>query len=84
MLRLACGGIQYHVMGTLRADRAEVFWDSQKKQWVVRIQVGAEVIRRGCKGGAHDSEDGALRTLAVETARDEGYELPVDAVEVKR
>ena len=69
----------------LRADKAEVVWDAQKKNWVVRIQVGAEVIRRGCKESKRESEDdAALRTLAVATARDEGYDVPVEAVEVKR
>jgi hypothetical protein len=71
-------------MAMLRADKAEVFWDDQKKQWVVRIQVGAEVIRRGCKTSKRESEDAALKTMAVETARDEGYELPAEAVDVKR
>ena len=32
----------------MRADRAEVSWDSEKSKWVVRISIGEEVIRRYC------------------------------------
>jgi len=85
LIRSAANGIQYQGDAMLRADKAEVVWDAQKKNWVVRIQVGAEVIRRGCKGNNRETEDdAALRSLAVATAKDEGYELPVEAVEVKR
>lgn len=68
----------------IKADKAEVVWDEQKKNWLVRIQVGEEVIRRPCKSAKHDVPDDNLRTLAVATASDEGYELPNDAVTIKR
>ena len=67
-----------------RADSAEVFWDDQKKSWVVRVQVGAEAVRRHCKERNRDAADESLRALALQTARDEGYEVPADMVRVKR
>ncbi len=68
----------------VRADKAEVFWEEQKKGWVVRIQVGEEVIRRTCKDGKRDLADDNLRELAVKTAQEEGYQLAPDSVAVKR
>jgi hypothetical protein len=68
----------------VRASGGEVFWEAQKKAWVVRIQVGEEVMRRTCKNRDHEVGEDELRTLAIETARDEGYELPADRVVVKR
>ena len=67
-----------------KADKAEVSWDEQKKNWLVRIQIGEEVIRRHCKDAQQDATDEALRTLAVATAADEGYELIGDTVTIKR
>jgi len=67
-----------------KADKAEVSWDEQKKNWLVRIQIGEEVIRRHCKDAPQDATDDALRSLAVATATDEGYELISDTVTIKR
>ncbi|HWS16830.1 MAG TPA: hypothetical protein VN223_02390 [Candidatus Elarobacter sp.] len=58
----------------MRADRAEVSWDSEKSKWVVRISVGEEVIRRHCDLPQTASETD-LRSAAQTTLRDEGYEL---------
>jgi len=63
---------------------AKVEWNPEKKHWQVLIQVGAEVIRRHftkIPAGAGDQE---LRTLAIETARDEGYVLDEAHVSVGR
>jgi hypothetical protein len=68
----------------IKADKAEVSWDDQKNNWLVRIQIGEEVIRRHSKDGNRDSPDDALKTLAVATASDEGYELSNDTVTIKR
>ena len=68
----------------VRANAAEVSWDAQKKNWIVRIRSGEEVVRRPCKAGARDPGDEELRSLAVQTARDDGYELEAGAVTVKR
>jgi hypothetical protein len=58
----------------MRADRAEVSWDTEKSKWVVRITVGEEVIRRYCSLPQTASETD-LRAAAQTTLKDEGYEL---------
>jgi hypothetical protein len=68
----------------IKADKAEVSWDVDKKSWLVRIQIGEEVIRRHSKDAKQDASDEALRTLATATATDEGYELSNDTVFIKR
>lgn len=72
------------MLSMVRANAAEVFWDAGKKSWVVRIHVGAEAVRRTCKDTPQDADEAALHTLAVKTAQDEGYELPVGSVSVQR
>jgi hypothetical protein len=69
-----------------KADRAEVRWDLQKKRWQIRIQVGEEVIKRAAPGSkpAHDAGDEVLRSMALETARGDGYELDPAAVTIAR
>ncbi len=59
----------------LRADSAQVNWDSQKKQWNVRVKVGEEVIRRSIPKTPESAAEETLRSLAVETAHDDGYEV---------
>ncbi len=58
----------------LKADEAKIEWSGDKKRWHVVIHVGAEVIKRWA-GNNRESGEEALRTLAVQTAKDEGYEL---------
>jgi len=70
-------------MPLLAADRAEVSWDADKSKWLVRIIVGEEVIRRYCKG-SKDADPQTLEANAVETAKEEGYDLTGDKVAVKR
>lgn len=67
----------------LRADSATVNWDQAKKAWQVRLEIGKEVIKRACKV-ARDTDDQRLQSLALETARDEGYELDAARVVVSR
>jgi hypothetical protein len=67
----------------LRADSATVHWDADKKAWQVRLKIGEEVIKRACKV-ARDTDDERLHSLALETARDEGYELDASRVVVSR
>ena len=67
----------------LRANSAKVDWSPDKKQWHVTISIGAEVIKRWLKN-PHDTADDSLRSLALETAKDEGYELDVGHVTVVR
>jgi hypothetical protein len=68
----------------IKADKAEVTWDEDKKKWLVRITVGEEVLRRYCKDAKQDTPDDNLRSMAVSTAADDGYELPTDTVTVTR
>jgi hypothetical protein len=67
----------------MRADRAEVSWDSEKSKWVVRISVGEEVIRRYCSLPQSASETD-LRSAAETTLRDEGYELDGAAIAIQK
>ncbi|HEX3091887.1 MAG TPA: hypothetical protein VHW72_04645 [Candidatus Angelobacter sp.] len=67
----------------MRADRAEVSWDSEKSKWVVRISAGEEVIRRYCSLPQTASETD-LRAAAETTLRDEGYELDGAAITVQK
>ena len=65
----------------MRADRAEISWDSENSKWVIRISVGEEVIRRYCSlpQTANETE---LRAAAQSTLRDEGYELEGEAIRI--
>ena len=65
----------------VRADRIEVSWDSEKNKWLVRIQSGEEVIRRYCDL-PRDANPEAVRAAAIQTARDEGYEVEPAALAV--
>jgi hypothetical protein len=70
----------------IKADSAAVQWDPQKKTWRVRIQIGEEVIKRpaGNHKVPHDAPEEKLRTLAVETAAGDGYELDPAAITIAR
>jgi hypothetical protein len=70
----------------IKADSAAILWDPQKKTWRVRIQIGEEVIKRpaGDRKIPHDIPDDKLRTLAVETAAGDGYDLDAAAVTIAR
>lgn len=67
-----------------RTGEAKVEWNAAKKQWQVVIQVGAEVIRRPCPKSPQDAAEADLRNVAVQTARDEGYDVDPASVEVVR
>jgi hypothetical protein len=68
----------------VQASQAKVAWDSKKKRWVVTIEVGAEAIKRWSAATAREATDDALQAMAIETARDEGYELPAQKVSIER
>lgn len=67
----------------MRADRAEVSWDSEKSKWVVRISVGEEVVRRYCSLPQNASETD-LRSAAQTTLKDEGYEPDGVAITIQQ
>ena len=67
-----------------QTSKASVDWDSQKKQWHVRVQVGEEVIKRHLEKTAQDASDETLRSQAVTVAKDEGYDVAPSAVTIVR
>lgn len=67
----------------MRADKVEVSWDNGKSDWLVRIESGEEVIRRRCKQ-SKNAEENVLRTAALQTAKDEGYEADAAAISIRR
>jgi hypothetical protein len=69
----------------IKADAATVSWDPDKKAWRVRIQVGEEIIKRPCdRKVKQDADDERLRTLAVQTAHDDGYEVDPGQITIAR
>ena len=67
----------------MRADQAEVSWDAAKSQWMVRIKIGEEVIRRHCDA-PKDADDQTLRAAAEKTVRDDGYDFDSANVTIRR
>ena len=59
----------------VRASSATVEREPKDKKLHVHINVGAEVIKRPLPKTAEGAAEDALRSLAVETAKDEGYEV---------
>ncbi len=68
----------------IRATKATVDWDPQKKRWHVRLQIGEEVIKRPLSKTAQDSNEQALRSQAVAAAKDEGYEVDPSTIAIVR
>ena len=67
----------------MQADRVRVSWDGDKRKWVVRIEVGLEVIRRYCDL-PREADDNRLREAAEKTVVDEGYQVEAGSVTVAR
>ena len=67
-----------------QTSTATVEWNPEKKQWQVVIQAGAEVVRRQFAKTPQDAGDAELRTLAIQTARDEGYTMEEAQVSIVR
>lgn len=65
----------------MRTPNVEMSWDQEKKCWLVRIQMGEEVIRRQCKVD-RNTDESTLRSLAVQTTKDEGYSVDPGSVTV--
>jgi hypothetical protein len=65
------------------ADRVELSWDVAKSQWLIRITEGEEVIRRHLDL-PKTADDQALRAVALETVRDEGYEFDASKFTIQR
>jgi hypothetical protein len=58
----------------MNADRVEVARDEKDNRWLIRIQVGEEVIRRYCHESGN-ADELTLRDAAVKTTADEGYTI---------
>ncbi|HLN02950.1 MAG TPA: hypothetical protein VK335_26915 [Bryobacteraceae bacterium] len=68
----------------VEVSQAAVTWDAEKKRWVIRFQIGAEVFKRPGLKTARDADDESLRSMAVQVAQDDGYQLSPAAVTVSR
>ena len=68
----------------VRASSANVDWSPKDNRWHVHIQVGAEVIKRPLPDCVQDSSDETLRSVAVDTAKAEGYEIEPAQVTIAR
>jgi hypothetical protein len=66
----------------MQADRVELSWDTGKSKWLVRIESGAEVIRRYC-ALAKDADEKSIRTAAQKAVEDEGYEANVASMTIR-
>ena len=67
----------------MKADRVTISWDATKRKWLVRVEVGSEVIRRYCDQ-SRDADEQALRRDAAQTVADEGYEFELLSIGVRR
>jgi len=67
----------------MRADRVEASWDQGKKKWLLRIQLGEEVVRRFCDV-AKDAQEPAIRSAAGKILVDEGYEPDASQWSIRR
>lgn len=65
----------------MHADRVELSWDTSKSKWLVRIVMGEEVIRRYCSLPRNEPE-AALRSAALATVTDEGFEADAETLHV--
>ena len=63
----------------MKADRVEIVRDEKANRWVIKIQVGEEVIRRPCHE-PHGADHEILRDVAVKTAADEGYTVDPSSI----
>ncbi len=68
----------------LRADSAKVDWDEHKKQWLVHLKMGEEVIRRPLPNSSQTAGEDVLRSLAVESAQADGYDVDPAKVSIAR
>jgi hypothetical protein len=66
----------------MTANEARIHWDREKKRWQIEIHAGAEVIKRPLSQREQQASVDTLQALAVETARDEGYELEASHVTI--
>jgi len=68
----------------VRANSAKIDCDPKDKRWHVHIHVGAEVINRPLEKCKDDAAEDVLRSEAVQTAKDEGYDLDPTKITIAR
>jgi hypothetical protein len=68
------------------AQSAEVLWHEDKKHkgWTVHLHVGEEEIKYSHPDSDRDTGDAELVSLAVQDAKEDGYDLNPAAVKVTR
>ena len=67
----------------MRPDQVEVSWDTTNSKWLIRIEVGEEVVRRHCDA-PKSADDQTLRSAAQKTVADEGYEMDPADINIQR
>jgi hypothetical protein len=67
----------------MQPDRVDVSWDAASSKWLVRIEIGEEVVRRHCKL-PKDADDQALHAAVQQTVVDEGFEADPSRVTIRR
>lgn len=67
----------------MRPDHVEVSWDTTNSKWLIRIEVGEEVVRRHCDA-PKNADDQTLRSAALKTIEDEGYEVDHADINIQR
>ncbi len=67
----------------MRVDRVDVSWDAAKSNWLVRLEMGEEVIRRH-SDLPKDADEPTIRAAARKVAQDEGYEADLESVTIRR
>jgi hypothetical protein len=67
----------------MRPDHVEVSWDTTNSKWLIRIEVGEEVVRRHCDA-PKNADDQTLRSAAKKTVEDEGYEVDLADINIQR
>jgi hypothetical protein len=67
----------------MRPDHVEVSWDTTNSKWLIRIEVGEEVVRRHCDA-PKNADDQTLRSAALKTVEDEGYEVDHADINIQR
>ena len=68
------------------AQSAEVLWHEDKKHkgWTVHLHIGEEVIKHSHPDADRNTGDPELVSLAVQDAKDDGYDLNPSSVKVTR
>lgn len=67
----------------MRPDHVTVSWDATNSKWLIRIEVGEEVVRRHCDA-PRNADEQTLRAAARKTVEDEGYEVNLADIGIQR